>query len=71
MSARIIDGKAVAAQARERVKGEIESEGLHAGLATILVGDDQPSARYIAMKQAKAAELGFNPGHSWRDHVQP
>jgi methylenetetrahydrofolate dehydrogenase (NADP+)/methenyltetrahydrofolate cyclohydrolase len=33
------------------------------GLATILVGDDAPSARYIAMKQAKAAELGFNPGH--------
>jgi len=33
------------------------------GLATILVGDDEPSARYVAMKQAKAAELGFNPGH--------
>ena len=33
------------------------------GLATILVGDDEPSERYVAMKQAKAAELGFNPGH--------
>jgi methylenetetrahydrofolate dehydrogenase (NADP+)/methenyltetrahydrofolate cyclohydrolase len=33
------------------------------GLATILVGDDEPSARYDAMKQAKALELGFNPGH--------
>jgi methylenetetrahydrofolate dehydrogenase (NADP+)/methenyltetrahydrofolate cyclohydrolase len=33
------------------------------GLATILVGDDEPSERYVAMKQAKAQELGFNPGH--------
>jgi methylenetetrahydrofolate dehydrogenase (NADP+)/methenyltetrahydrofolate cyclohydrolase len=28
------------------------------GLGTLLVGDDEPSARYVAMKQRKAEELG-------------
>ena len=42
---------------------KLRENGHPPGLATILVGEDEPSARYIAMKQAKAAELGFNPGH--------
>ena len=33
------------------------------GLGTLLVGDDEPSARYVAMKQRKAAELGANSPH--------
>jgi len=42
---------------------KLREAGHPPGLATILVGDDEPSERYVAMKQAKAAELGFNPGH--------
>jgi methylenetetrahydrofolate dehydrogenase (NADP+)/methenyltetrahydrofolate cyclohydrolase len=42
---------------------KLRAAGHPPGLATILVGDDEPSERYIAMKQAKASELGFNPGH--------
>ena len=42
--------------------GELVERGLTPGLATVLVGDDDASAGYIRMKQAKAAELGiFSP----------
>jgi len=38
------------------------SSGVTPGLATILVGDDDASAGYVRMKQAKAEELGmFSP----------
>jgi methylenetetrahydrofolate dehydrogenase (NADP+)/methenyltetrahydrofolate cyclohydrolase len=33
------------------------------GLATVLVGDDGPSARYVGMKMQKAQELGCNSPH--------
>ena len=33
------------------------------GLATVLIGDDEPSARYVGMKMQKAEELGCNSPH--------
>jgi methylenetetrahydrofolate dehydrogenase (NADP+)/methenyltetrahydrofolate cyclohydrolase len=33
------------------------------GLATVLIGDDEPSARYVAMKMRKAEELGCSSPH--------
>jgi methylenetetrahydrofolate dehydrogenase (NADP+)/methenyltetrahydrofolate cyclohydrolase len=33
------------------------------GLATVLIGDDEPSARYVGMKMRKAEELGCNSPH--------
>ena len=33
------------------------------GLATVLIGDDGPSARYVGMKMRKAEELGCNSPH--------
>jgi methylenetetrahydrofolate dehydrogenase (NADP+)/methenyltetrahydrofolate cyclohydrolase len=33
------------------------------GLATVLIGDDEPSARYVGMKMRKAAELGMTSPH--------
>jgi methylenetetrahydrofolate dehydrogenase (NADP+)/methenyltetrahydrofolate cyclohydrolase len=33
------------------------------GLATVLIGDDEASARYVAMKMRKAEELGCNSPH--------
>ena len=50
MSARIIDGKAVAARVRERVAEEVAALPSPPGLATILVGDDPASQMYVRMK---------------------
>jgi methylenetetrahydrofolate dehydrogenase (NADP+) / methenyltetrahydrofolate cyclohydrolase len=66
MTARMLPGGPVAdavfTDLRPRID-KLRELGHPPGLATILVGDDEPSERYVAMKQAKAAELGFNPGH--------
>jgi methylenetetrahydrofolate dehydrogenase (NADP+)/methenyltetrahydrofolate cyclohydrolase len=63
MSARIIDGKAVAAKVRERVKREIEESGLKPGLATVLVGDDPASHIYVRNKRNASAEVGIESFH--------
>jgi len=66
VTARLLPGGPVADAVFEELAPRIHKlrdAGHPPGLAAILVGGDEPSARYIAMKQAKAAELGFNPGH--------
>jgi methylenetetrahydrofolate dehydrogenase (NADP+) / methenyltetrahydrofolate cyclohydrolase len=63
VSARIIDGKAVAAGVRERVAAAIAAEGLHPGLATVLVGDDPASAVYVRMKREDCAQVGIESFH--------
>ena len=67
MAARIIDGKAIAAEVRqdvaERVKG-LASSGITPGLATVLVGEDPASHVYVRSKRKACAEAGIN---SW-DH---
>ena len=61
MAARVIDGKAVAAAVRERVKVEVEAYAAEAGrtpvLATVLVGDDPASEIYVA-QQARGLRGG-------------
>jgi methylenetetrahydrofolate dehydrogenase (NADP+)/methenyltetrahydrofolate cyclohydrolase len=37
--------------------------GHQPGLATVLIGDDEPSARYVGMKMRKAEELGLTSPH--------
>jgi methylenetetrahydrofolate dehydrogenase (NADP+)/methenyltetrahydrofolate cyclohydrolase len=63
VSAKIIDGKAVAAQVRadvaERVAAFTQRTGLVPGLATVLVGDDPASAVYVGGKQRACAEVGM------------
>ena len=63
MAARIIDGKAIAAQVREEVgrdaRAFAQETGAPPGLATILVGDDPASAVYVAGKQKACAEAGI------------
>ena len=63
MSAKLIDGKAVAASVRERVRGEVEeltqSLGRPPGLATVLVGDDPGSAIYVRRKHEASQEVGI------------
>jgi len=63
VSATVIDGRAVAAAVRERVKAAIGSEGLTPGLATVLVGDDPASAVYVRMKREDCAQVGIESFH--------
>ena len=63
MSARVIDGNAVAARVRERVRAEVEELPEPPGLATILVGDDPASAVYVRMKREDSAEVGIRSFH--------
>jgi methylenetetrahydrofolate dehydrogenase (NADP+)/methenyltetrahydrofolate cyclohydrolase len=62
-SARLIDGKAIAAQIHSetaaRVRTLIEKHGVTPGLTFVRVGDDPASQAYVRMKGAKAAELGI------------
>jgi methylenetetrahydrofolate dehydrogenase (NADP+) / methenyltetrahydrofolate cyclohydrolase len=63
VAATVIDGKAVAASVRERVRGEVEELsaelGRPPGLATVLVGDDPASAIYVRRKHEAAEEAGI------------
>jgi len=67
MAAEIIDGKAVAAQVRERVAAEVEelsaAHGVRPGLATVLVGDDPASEVYVRMKREDSAKVGIDSYH--------
>ena len=62
MTARILDGKAVAAQIRsevsERVRALAET-GITPGLAAVLVGDDQASRIYVGQKHKACADVGI------------
>ena len=62
-SARIIDGKAVAARIRERVAAEVAALPAPPGLATVLVGDDPASATYVRMKREDSARVGIESFH--------
>jgi methylenetetrahydrofolate dehydrogenase (NADP+) / methenyltetrahydrofolate cyclohydrolase len=68
MSAKIIDGTAIAAEIREEIRQQVAD--LQArwdrvpGLATVLVGDNTASATYVRMKQKACAEAGIQSfGH--------
>jgi methylenetetrahydrofolate dehydrogenase (NADP+)/methenyltetrahydrofolate cyclohydrolase len=63
VAARLIDGKAVAAQVRERVREQVAELDTPPGLATILVGDDPASAVYVRMKREDSAEVGIESFH--------
>lgn len=62
MSARIIDGKAVAARIRADLKSqitELTARGKQPGLAVIIVGENPSSRKYVNMKKKACAELGI------------
>ena len=69
MSARVIDGKAVAAAVRQEVAsgvGEFQREhGRTPGLATVLIGEDEASAVYVGSKHRACEEVGMRSiGHT-------
>ena len=63
MAARLIDGKALALQIRERLATEsvavLVKTGMKPGLATILVGDDPASHLYVKSKQKACDAAGI------------
>jgi methylenetetrahydrofolate dehydrogenase (NADP+) / methenyltetrahydrofolate cyclohydrolase len=68
VSARVIDGKAVAAEVRERVREEVAeyaqaNDGRTPGLATVLVGDDAASQIYVRNKHKACDEAGMRSLH--------
>ena len=66
MTARIIDGKAIAADIRGEVKDaatKLREQGIVPGLATVLVGEDPASHKYVSMKRKACAEAGIESYH--------
>ncbi|MGP1587092.1 MAG: bifunctional methylenetetrahydrofolate dehydrogenase/methenyltetrahydrofolate cyclohydrolase FolD [Treponemataceae bacterium] len=62
MSAKIIDGKAIASQIRSEIALEVcqlKSQGITPCLAVILVGENPASVSYVSGKQKALAEVGM------------
>jgi len=63
MSARLIDGTAIAATIRGEIAAEVEAMkaqyGKVPGLATVLVGERKDSQTYVRMKKKACAEVGI------------
>jgi methylenetetrahydrofolate dehydrogenase (NADP+)/methenyltetrahydrofolate cyclohydrolase len=63
MTARIIDGKALASDIRSEVSERVRAlaaRGVTPGLAAVLVGDDPASKVYVGAKQKACAEVGIH-----------
>src|SRR4051794_11813654 len=62
MTAQTLDGELVASLIKDDLKIRIEAlidRGITPGLGTLLVGNDGPSANYVAMKHRDCAGLGM------------
>jgi methylenetetrahydrofolate dehydrogenase (NADP+) / methenyltetrahydrofolate cyclohydrolase len=67
VAARVLDGKALAAQVRERVAREVAQMPSPPGLATVLVGADPASHVYVRMKREDSAQVGIASFHHQLD----
>jgi methylenetetrahydrofolate dehydrogenase (NADP+)/methenyltetrahydrofolate cyclohydrolase len=67
MTARIIDGKAIADEMKAEIAAGVKkltAAGTKPGLATVLVGENPASQTYVGMKRKMCAELGIESfGH--------
>jgi methylenetetrahydrofolate dehydrogenase (NADP+)/methenyltetrahydrofolate cyclohydrolase len=59
LTARIIDGKAIAAQVRKEVAERVARAGVTPGFVDVLIGEDPASKMYVGMKYKAAAECGM------------
>jgi len=62
MSAKIIDGKQIAADIRGELKAQVEAlkeKGVVPGLGVILVGDDPASKSYVGAKEKACGNIGL------------
>ncbi len=73
--ARIIDGKAIAAEVTARVRDEtaklLKDTGKRPGLAVVLVGEDPASQVYVRNKGRTAKEVGFHSVQHTLDVATP
>ncbi|MBX6395593.1 MAG: bifunctional methylenetetrahydrofolate dehydrogenase/methenyltetrahydrofolate cyclohydrolase FolD [Alicyclobacillaceae bacterium] len=64
MTAKILDGKQIAASFRQQIKEEVETlkrrYGMVPGLAVLLVGDDPASHSYVRGKEKASMEVGIH-----------
>jgi len=64
MTAKVIDGKAFAAEVRAKVASHVtrlkEESGITPGLAVVLVGEDPASQVYVRSKGKQTVEVGMN-----------
>jgi methylenetetrahydrofolate dehydrogenase (NADP+)/methenyltetrahydrofolate cyclohydrolase len=67
VNAKVIDGKAISAEVRERVRIEVAEYARQSGrtpaLATVIVGDDPASEIYIRNKHRASEEAGMRSVH--------
>jgi methylenetetrahydrofolate dehydrogenase (NADP+)/methenyltetrahydrofolate cyclohydrolase len=59
VTARVIDGKAIAATLRAEIAVKVAAAGFTPGLAVVLVGDDAASNIYVRTKDRAAREAGI------------
>ena len=62
MSAKILDGKALAARIKTELAsevGELRAQGVEPGLAVVLIGEDPASQIYVRNKTASCAQAGI------------
>jgi len=68
MTARRIDGKAIADDIRAEVAAGVAAlrrdRGITPGLSTVLVGDNPASHKYVSMKRKMSAEVGIESYHN-------
>ena len=71
MAARIIDGKQISTEVKERIAAEVAeyvaTEGRTPTLATVIVGDDPASHIYVANKHKACEQVGINSAHHGLD----
>lgn len=63
----IMNGRKLADEIQGRLTlatTDLRAKGIVPGLATVLVGDDEPSAMYIAMKHRTCGEIGIRSMHT-------
>lgn len=58
MTAKLLDGKAIAARVRDQVAAEVAGLGFVPGIAVVLVGDDPASQIYVRNKHKAAEKVG-------------
>ena len=66
MSARLLDGELLAGRIKMELAdraARLSALGRPVGLGTVLVGDDGPSEKYVAMKHADCDEVGIRSFH--------
>jgi methylenetetrahydrofolate dehydrogenase (NADP+)/methenyltetrahydrofolate cyclohydrolase len=66
MAAELLDGERVAGRMKMEIGDRVarlQAMGRTVALGTILVGDDGPSARYVAMKHADCEQVGIESRH--------